>query len=461
LLNDYSDQQQLCQYLRQTQHPTRREWAAAWTSHHRHYGAITTSPIEGMHKVLKDYLMTSKGDLLRVVGRIEQMVKNQYNKYRKDIASSKHSIKFKHTPASTPLLPPGLHDILTKPAIERIWKQDQLQQKEQRQLYRQPCSGLFEKTYGLPCRHTIQELKDSGQRLSLNYPYDDHWCYQREQGPSIRLSPRPHRSIQEPLPALPRGFARRNEASTRRDPSAFERPIPPSIPRPQPLQQSQGQNPSSTLQPVNTSVTVSVPTSITAIAPVTTSVSVTIPDTVSLPISTPSSSPVLSHISLSPPLSITVSVTVARTPPQSPPQQSTLPQSSPQPAWQPPSLEEFLADIEYRWSEIRQPELNMANMSGYFDYLKETAQQGDPPKLIEARRMALDTIGLFADCTPTMAWNFHFGSMEAFHRERQARLQAQNGFLGSLDTPRPKRVAAATASDAWIGLSSRKRQRRQ
>jgi len=120
-----------------------------------------------------------------------------------------------------------------------------------------------------------------------------------------------------------------------------------------------------------------------------------------------------------------------------------------------------LADIEHRWSETRQPELNVANMGGYFDHLKETGQQGDPPKLIEARQMALDTTGLFADCTPTMAWNFHFGSIEAFHTERQARLQAQNGFLGSLDTRRPKRVAAATASEAWMGLSPRKRQRRQ
>jgi hypothetical protein len=41
-----------------------------------------------MHKVLKDYLMTSTGDLLRVLGRIKQMVKSQYSKYAKEIASS-------------------------------------------------------------------------------------------------------------------------------------------------------------------------------------------------------------------------------------------------------------------------------------------------------------------------------------------------------------------------------------
>jgi hypothetical protein len=66
-----------------------------------------------MHKILKDYLMTSTGDLLRVVGRIEQMVKSQYSKYAKEIASSKHRTKFQHKLESMPFLPPDIHDILT------------------------------------------------------------------------------------------------------------------------------------------------------------------------------------------------------------------------------------------------------------------------------------------------------------------------------------------------------------
>ena len=76
LLKDYSHQPELCRYLQENQYTTRTEWAAAWASHHRHYNTITSSPVEGMHKVLKDYLMTSTGDLLRVVARIEQMVKS-------------------------------------------------------------------------------------------------------------------------------------------------------------------------------------------------------------------------------------------------------------------------------------------------------------------------------------------------------------------------------------------------
>ena len=75
LLKDYSHQPELCRYLQENQYLTRTEWAAAWTSHHRHYNTITSSPVKGMHKVLKDYLITLTGNLLYVVARIKQIVK--------------------------------------------------------------------------------------------------------------------------------------------------------------------------------------------------------------------------------------------------------------------------------------------------------------------------------------------------------------------------------------------------
>jgi hypothetical protein len=83
-----------------------------------------------MHKVLKDYLMTSRGDLLRVVGRIEQMIQSQYNKYMKQIASAKHSLKFKHSLEAMPFLPSRIHEVITPPAIDRIREKDLLRQKE-------------------------------------------------------------------------------------------------------------------------------------------------------------------------------------------------------------------------------------------------------------------------------------------------------------------------------------------
>ncbi len=112
LLSDYSSQPALCSYLQQNQYQTRTAWAAAWTSQYRHYGTTTTSPIEGMHSVLKRYLGSSQGDLLLVVERIMNMVENQYSQYQKDIASARHTIKFNHKPESMPFLPPGFTILL-------------------------------------------------------------------------------------------------------------------------------------------------------------------------------------------------------------------------------------------------------------------------------------------------------------------------------------------------------------
>ncbi|KAF1811092.1 hypothetical protein P152DRAFT_459972, partial [Eremomyces bilateralis CBS 781.70] len=52
--------------------------------------------------------------------------------------------------------------------------------------------------------------------------------------------------------------------------------------------------------------------------------------------------------------------------------------------------------------------------------------------------------------------------IEAFYDERFAQVNAQNALLQSQDVrrERPKRAAAETASNAWKGLSPRKRQRR-
>jgi hypothetical protein len=267
---------------------------------------------------------------------------------------------------------------------------------------------------------------------TIKHLYDDHWHYQREQGPSALLSPRPYQSVLEPLTAQTRGAPRRNEASTRRDPSAFERRVPPSIPRFQPYNQSQGQTLAEALQQVNTSVAVSVPTSAPGAGPVTTCISVSIPAPAPLPAPT--------SLQPSPPVAVAVSVTMA-----------------PSPVWRPPPLEEFLADIEGRRS---QPVLHQYNdMMLATNFLVETGQEEDPAELVEARNMALATQGLFASCTPTMAWNYHFGDIDAFYAEKFAQVDAQNALVEREDVPtrRPKRAAAVAAPEAWKSLGPRKK----
>jgi len=465
LRTDYESQPTLCEYLQQNQYPFRHEWARPWTSRHRHYNTTTTSPIEGMHKVLKDYLMTSRGDFLRVVERIGHLALNQYSKYRTELASSKTRLKFEHNLEKMPFLLPDIHDVVTPPAIEHVRKQEELRQQHLKEHRLRPCTGYFEMTYGLPCYHTLQAMKDTGSSLWMSHFDDDHWRYQRRDGHSITVPPRPNQYILEPLSIQSRGPPRRNEASTRRGPSAFERRVPATATQPQ----------SGALAQVMQHIETTTHTSIsTAGIPVTT-VSVSISTPAMAGSSPPHASPthgiqLFSPMDSSSPESRPCSPTHASTtPPDGAP-------ASQQPAWQPPSLEDFEADIRRRrFDPMLQRCQHPVELA---DFLRDSRQEDDPHELVLAREMALDTTGIFADCTPRMAWNCHFGDREAFHAERHRRTRARNPFEAhststehlkraapeeeAQDAPnRPsKRVAAEKASNAWTALLGRKGQRR-
>jgi hypothetical protein len=110
------------------------------------------------------------------------------------------------------------------------------------------------------------------------------------------------------------------------------------------------------------------------------------------------------------------------------------------PVWRPPSLDEFLADIEGQKS---QPVLYQCNdIMLATNFLAETGQEEDPAELVEAWNMALAKQGLFASCTLTIAYNYHFRDMEAFYSKRFAQVNAQNALVEREDvrTLRPKRA---------------------
>ncbi|KAF1362638.1 hypothetical protein EJ07DRAFT_152896 [Lizonia empirigonia] len=63
------------------------------------------------------------------------------------------------------------------------------------------------------------------------------------------------------------------------------------------------------------------------------------------------------------------------------------------------------------------------------EWKERQGQEEDPAELVEARNMALATQGFLASCTPTMAWNYHFGDMEAFYAKRFAQVDAQDALV--------------------------------
>jgi Tfp pilus assembly protein PilP len=129
-------------------------------------------------------------------------------------------------------------------------------------------------------------------------------------------------------------------------------------------------------------------------------------------------------------------------------------------------LEEFLADVRRRQGQSIP---TYRNPTEFASYLASTGQENDPLRLVHAREMALNTTGLYASCTSTMAYNYYFGSRAAYEAERFAQARARHPFATTIaQAPttaqalsRPKRAAAQKAPSAWAGLSPRKRQRRQ
>ena len=456
LQTDYKDQDALCKYLDKNQYPVRHQWARPWTSQHRHYNTTSTSPIEGSHKVLKDYLMTSAGDLLRVVERIGHMVENQYHLYRNAIASARNTIKHTHRLEKMPFLPIGIHHDITPPAIELVRKQDEIRQKYRRERRFLPCTGSFERINDLPCYHTLQSMENVRSSLRMSHFDDDHWRYQRREGHSILPPPpRPYQFVLDPLTVRSRGAPRKSEASTRRDPSAFERRVPA-----RPSTQSQ----SGVLQEVIRHIDTTTHTTVTSPSgiPVTT-VSVSTSET-AIYVSSPMPSSSTADRSLSPHDTFPTHGTRLFSPLSSPGARNasspTLDEASaPQrPVWQPPSLEEFEEDIRRRQLLPVMQECN--DPAALTDFLAATGQEDDPEKLVLAREMALDTTGHFADCTPQMAWNWHFGDRSAFYTERAAQARARNPFLEPQSASnRPLKRAAP--EDATITMEATKKKKRR
>jgi hypothetical protein len=157
-------------------------------------------------------------------------------------------------------------------------------------------------------------------------------------------------------------------------------------------------------------------------------------------------------------LSINISITVSPT--------STLSHitvASPvQAVRKPPSLEEFLADIECRRARQQRPLGDFRDPNELASALAETGQENDSADLIEARNIALATTGQWADYSPTFAWNFLFGDKTAAYREMMDRNAAKaEGWLQGASTKPPKRAAAVAASGAWMELTPRTRRRLQ
>jgi hypothetical protein len=225
-------------YLEKQQYPQRKEFVTAWTSKIRHFGNITTSPVEGMHSTLKTFLHSSTGDLLRTVKAIELRLITFNSQFRQTLASHRDRVPFDVRPSRIPIFPANINLFASPFALRLVKRQWELAKSREHEPI---CTGSFTKTYGLPCCHKIQRCLNLNSKWFLTGDHiHAHWWFERPpvrdpligQGPALRLPSPPvptHETVLEPSIVRARGRPRQEDrdTTTRRDPSQWEIPVAP------------------------------------------------------------------------------------------------------------------------------------------------------------------------------------------------------------------------------------------
>ena len=164
-----------------------------------HFNTLTTSRVEGGHRVLKAALKASTGDLLTVVDGIEKILNRQYESYTHLLATAKMKIHMK--------LPRDLmRELINKVspyALLKIYDQYllvRLAKKYPKEHELKPCQRIFATTMGLPCAHMIVAALETEEKKLLLEDVHPHWRFKKPE--SSLLTPT-RDFVSDPPPALP------------------------------------------------------------------------------------------------------------------------------------------------------------------------------------------------------------------------------------------------------------------
>lgn len=196
-------------YLKSTWlNPYKQKLVKAWVDLHRHFGAVTTSQVEGIHSMLKGYLGASTLDLFEAWSSIHRALVHQLA----ELCSNQAKQQIRTPIELSKSLYSYIQAWVSHYALRKVEEQRKRLLDIQKPL--PACTGVFTRTQGLPCAHTIQTLIEQGQPLQLHH-FDKHWHLDRSEKPRLLL---------EPLSLVEARAARSTQpaSSTRRLPSSFE-----------------------------------------------------------------------------------------------------------------------------------------------------------------------------------------------------------------------------------------------
>jgi hypothetical protein len=204
------------QYLQRTWFRDYRNLCCSFlTKNTFHFGISSTSRVEGNHAALKKWLGSSRNNVFTLVEKLlpwweEFFVQNEqhrsqeeskvYIKYTQFFARSQRRI-FRYAILKA-------HEQYAKSTaeVEMILRSQRSGEPEPQ---RTPCSNRFFQEYGIPCQHTIRDLRIVGETITPN-EFHKHWWIHRDDEYIDRASPQ----IQEPF-VRPQRRATRNQSSQR------------------------------------------------------------------------------------------------------------------------------------------------------------------------------------------------------------------------------------------------------
>ena len=194
------------------------------------FGVTVISRIEGGHSTLKRFLNDSKNDLFGVIDACSDLHVIQYRNLKHSLTMQRDRVPTDVNAKYKAWLNPSINSKITPKALRELIKQHKYSQDGRETT----CTGAFERSIGIPCRHTLQSLINLSIKVKEEH-FHVFWRFKRPPAedrdgiPFLRPPALPpDLEWREPAVVVTRGRPRRVDNSTRRDASSWELALGPS-----------------------------------------------------------------------------------------------------------------------------------------------------------------------------------------------------------------------------------------
>ena len=170
------NQRHILRYVQKEYMPWRKQWAKCYVDRYHNFGQMVNSPTETAHADVKSHLVTGTGDLYYLHQALTTMISNKARSYSQEAARQLQRQRGQY------LKQAWLGNLtvqITYQAIDLIAKQHRFalaalsDQGDPKPL--RPCTGTFERQYGLPCSHAILDCLQNGVTLKRSQIASRWW----------------------------------------------------------------------------------------------------------------------------------------------------------------------------------------------------------------------------------------------------------------------------------------------